>query len=149
MDVGECQFQVLDVCLGGSWVVLTQPLGSFPSGEGWNQHSHFLTLVRGRASFPKCGGCGSPIRDSASFPVGLLVIIPGPLRGGASSLMRGVLVSSPWALLLQHMAQHVIFQVPCGNTGNRQPHRSKLQWDHGPRHGHQQQLGPGCHHDPR
>ena len=56
VDVGECQLQVLDVCLDGSWVVLTQPLGSLPSGEAWNQLSHFLTLVRGRVSFSKCGG---------------------------------------------------------------------------------------------
>lgn len=79
-------------------------------------------------------GCGSPSRDRASFPMGHLVVIPGPSRVGASS---------PWALVLPHMAQHMICKAPCGNTGNRYPHRSKLQWDHGPRHGHQQQLGPG------
>lgn len=74
------------------------------------------------------------------------------MRSGKSKEQEHVLREGHWlckARLLQHTVQHIIYMGPCGSMGDRHQQRPQLHQDYGPRHSHQEQLGPGCHHDHR
>lgn len=70
------------------------------------------------------------------------------LRGGVRSALLWGVEPSCQALILQDMVQFMVQTGFCGNSKNRHQHRTKLQQDHRPRYGHQQQLGLGSHHEP-
>lgn len=136
----------MSTCAQVVTVLVVLAAGTTQLSEGWSHLSH--THSKSQISFPKCREL--PVSRSLGF------IISGSVRGRVNSPMRGG--GSPWssegwekistAIVLQHMFQHLVHMSPYGNTHIDHQHKLYLQQGHNPRCGHQQQIGPGCHHGP-
>lgn len=134
----------------GSWVGQSRLLRPLLSGKEQSLLSQ--THSEGWGGLSQMWESSS--RSWSSFPCWVIRVCyprPGKVQGQLTWGVGEQVTLDQWGVgpfqqgpVLAHTFQHMICLGHYSNMGNRDPHKFKLLQDHGPRHGHLQQLRDRC-----